>query len=79
MKPNYNEPQALRVLERLEVAPLTPMQAFSELGVYRVAAVVHRLRQMGYPIVSESIEVQTRNGSARTVRYCVQPKPWGAQ
>lgn len=62
--------QELAVLARLRRGPLTPLQALSELGVMRLAAVVHRLKALGWDITTENIETDCRGGrTARVARY----------
>lgn len=49
---------------------LTSLEAWQELGTSRLAADVHELRGMGWPIVSEEIDVQARDGrTARVACY----------
>lgn len=62
--------QAGTVLDRLKRGPLTPLEALRELGVMRLAAVVHRLRQQGVAIVSHTLEVpKATGGVARVAQY----------
>jgi hypothetical protein len=61
--------QADQVLEILKArGAITPMTALRELGVMRLAARALELRQMGYPILTEMVETQSRG---RTVRHAV--------
>lgn len=65
-----NGEQEIQVLVRLRKGPLTPLQALSELGVYRLAAVVHRLRRRGWDIASEELEVTCKGArQARVAQY----------
>ena len=50
----------LRFLE--EEGTITSMQAFSELGITRLAAVIFTLKEKGYPIEKEDIIVRNRYG-----------------
>lgn len=43
---------------------INPMQAWQELGIYRLAARALELKQEGYPIRRELIEVNNRFGEA---------------
>ena len=55
--------QAEWVLDLLEGGmKLTPMDAFSEHGITRLAARVHELRRDGFEIETEMIEVRNRFG-----------------
>lgn len=55
--------QDSRVLEwLLEGRELDPLEAWVQLGVYRLAAVVHRLRQDGYDIETGRKKVKNRYG-----------------
>lgn len=71
MTPSGQQERA--VLRRLKRGPLTPQQALEQLGVYRLAAVVYRLRDAGHPIVTEIVKVPCRSGGAgRIARYHLQ-------
>lgn len=62
--------QETQVLARLRRGPLTPLEALAELGVYRLAAVVYRLRGRGWPIETEELKTPCRGGrTARVARY----------
>lgn len=64
------KPQTRKVLKALEQGPLTPMTARKDLGIDRLAARIHELRQAGYRIHSALIRVKTReNSRARIARY----------
>lgn len=66
-----------RVLRRLEIGPLNPLQSWRELGVYRLAARVHDLREQGYAIGKDSINVENRYGeTCRVAQYTLtSPEP----
>ena len=57
--------QCDEVLRRLKRGPLTPAEAFTELGVYRLAARINNLRDAGHNIVTDW---QETNGK-RYARY----------
>lgn len=63
--------QTDRVLERLKKAPLTQLEALTELGVMRLGARILELREAGHPIETETVEVATRisGETARVARY----------
>lgn len=70
--------QETQVLARLRRGPLTPLEALKELGVYRLAAVVYRLRDAGWPIDTEELKTPCRNGrTARVARYHLTRTPRG--
>lgn len=51
------------VLDYLErYASITQGEALQELGIARLAARIHELRQMGVPILTKLVDVPTRNG-----------------
>lgn len=66
--------QTDRVLERLQRAPLTQMEALTELGVMRLGARILELREAGHKIETETVEVATRisGETARVARYRLQ-------
>jgi hypothetical protein len=51
-------------------AGITSMEAFKELGVTRLSAVIFNLRKKGYDIESETVEVRDRFGEhCKVARY----------
>lgn len=49
---------------------LTSREAWQEFGAARLAAVIHELKRLGWPIVAEEIEVPCRgNRIAKVARY----------
>ena len=66
--------QTDRVLTRLRAAPLTQMEALTELGVMRLGARILELREAGHKIETETVEVATRiaGQTARVARYRLQ-------
>ena len=65
--------QAERILRHLsDVGSITPLEALSEYGVYRLAAVVCKLRKDGIPIDSDTVHGKNRYGeSTRYARYFI--------
>jgi hypothetical protein len=62
--------QCDRVLKWLEHKPITPLEAWAELGVYRLGARIWDLRDRGHEIVSRMVTVQNRFGeSCRVAQY----------
>lgn len=62
--------QCERVLNRLEQGPITPMEAWNELGVYRLAARVCDLKEAGHNISKETVSVANRFGEeCHVARY----------
>ncbi len=41
---------------------IDPLQAWQELGIYRLSACIHRLRKQGHNIISNRKRVQNRFG-----------------
>lgn len=66
MKMNHhNKTQHDMVLEHLASGrPITPIEALNQYGVFRLAAIVHVLRNEGYDIVTDLI-AGPRNKFAR--------------
>ena len=53
-----------------EYGSITTMEAFTDLGISRLASRIHDLQDMGYQITRESIQVKNRYGEAvRCTRY----------
>jgi len=46
---------------------IDPLQAWQELGIYRLAACIHRLRKQGHNIISNRKKVQNRFGEVCNV------------
>ncbi len=66
--------QTARLLERLERAPITSLEALNELGIARCGARVWDLRRQGYNVHSEIIPVQNRYGdTCHVARYSLAP------
>lgn len=60
--------QKSRLLEHLRTfGRINPLQAWTQLGIYRLAAVVHLLRSDGEEIATEMVEVRNRWGETVTV------------
>ena len=67
--------QADRVLQYIrDFGSITPLEAVSDLGCYRLSARIFDLRRAGYVIGSEEITVKNRYGQRCTVaRYTERP------
>ncbi len=53
--------QQARLLEHLELhTQIDPLEAWTKLGIYRLSAIVHLLRQAGIKIRTERMEVSNR-------------------
>ena len=62
--------QCERLLNRLERGPITPMEAWNELGIYRLASRVKDLRDKGHNITGSRVSLANRFGeSCRVARY----------
>lgn len=48
---------------------IAPREAVSDLGIYRLAAVIHDLKKDGYPIKSELVTEKTQYGYKTFARY----------
>ena len=49
---------------------LTPLDAYLEYGIMRLAAVVHELREEGYPIITTMKPIPNRRGEiCRVAEY----------
>lgn len=46
---------------------ITPKDAEDELGIMRLAAVIHTVKKLGYAICTEYVNVKDRWGAKRTV------------
>jgi hypothetical protein len=64
------ESQNIRVLQRLQVGPLTPLEAINEFGITRLSARIHDLRADGHIINCENVKVLNRfQQECRVSRY----------
>lgn len=63
--------QTARLLEyQRQHGSITPMQAWNELGIYRLAARVSDLQAQGHAILAERVTVQNRHGEpCRVAEY----------
>ncbi len=53
--------QKQRVLEYLQEGnTITSLDAFYELGITRISAVVYNLRKDGHPLIKENVKVMNR-------------------
>ncbi len=65
-----NENQADALLRELDRGPVTALQALERLGISRTAARVFELRQRGFDITSQMVEVRNRHGElCRVAQY----------
>ena len=74
--------QDQRLLNYLEqYGKVNPLEAWKELGIYRLSAAVLRLRKLGYNIVTNRIDVKNKfNESCHVAEYHLvsdEPKPQG--
>jgi len=62
--------QCDRLLDRLKRGPITPMEAWSELGIYRLGARIFDLKASGHDIDRELVPVSNRFGEeCRVAQY----------
>jgi len=60
-----SETQDERLLKHLQMYnTIDPLRAWQLLGIYRLSAVIHRLRKVGYNIVTERMKVQNQFGES---------------
>ena len=66
--------QQARLMEHLELHnQIDPLEAWTKLGIYRLAAVVHLLRQDGIKIKTERMEVSNRfNETCNVANYVLE-------
>ena len=69
-KPTQNE----RIIAYInEFGSITQMDAFQDLGVFRLASRISDLKRLGYPIVSKTETVRNRFGEPCSIkRYSLQ-------
>lgn len=72
-------PQQVRLLAHLRlVDSVTPLEAWKELGIYRLSAVVYELREAGYDIDTAFVSVTNQFGEpCRIARYTLNEKGVG--
>lgn len=68
--------QEIRLLAYLKQhMTIQPMEAWAQLGIYRLAAVIHRLREAGFEIETDRINVTNRFGEdCNVARYTYRGK-----
>jgi len=60
--------QTQRILEYLnEYKQITPLEAMRDLGIYRLASRIFDLKEQGYNIHTEMVDVKNRYGSTTKV------------
>lgn len=65
--------QTERVLKHLERKSITSLEAFDKYGITRLSAVIFNLRDAGYDIGTEMIEVKNRYGdTCRVAEYTLK-------
>ena len=65
-----------RLLEHLErFNSVNPLEAWTQLGIYRLSACVHRLRNRGYKIKTDLVPVQNQFGeTCHVAKYTLEPQ-----
>jgi hypothetical protein len=62
--------QTQKLLAALLEGPVTAMHALNKLGIYRVSARIHELREAGYMITTQLVGVTNRDGGkCRVAEY----------
>jgi hypothetical protein len=68
-----------RLLARLQLGPITPMEAWSELGIYRLGARIFELKRAGHKIIRKTVVVKNRhNEDCRVAQYSLEPSKGAA-
>ena len=55
----------------LDGKSITPLEALNKFGIFRLAAVVHELRDEGLDIITEKFQVSPKK---RVARYYIKPE-----
>ena len=55
----------------LQGKSITPLEALNKFGIFRLAAVVHELRNEGLDIITEKFQVSPKK---RVARYYIKPE-----
>jgi len=61
--------QQTQVLNHLKKEPLTPLVALRKYGTLRLAALVYNLKDEGHNILSERVNVGTKNKPKFVAKY----------
>jgi hypothetical protein len=75
MAQQKNPTQAATVLRHIKRGWITPMQAFEQYGITRLAARVFELREEGHIVKTKSVKVPTRTGRDAVVTAYKLDKP----
>ena len=59
--------KVIRYMERN--GGITTMQAYTDLGITRLASRIHEIKRLGISIESQSVTVPTRDGKTTVTRY----------
>ena len=51
---------------------ITPLEALSEYGCFRLGARIWDLKKNGHPIQKKMVEVPTRDGTTRVAQYWME-------
>lgn len=49
--------------------PITPLEALSKFGCFRLGARIHELKEAGHVIDKRMVKVKTRDGITRVAEY----------
>lgn len=61
-----------KLLQALKQRPMTKLEMLRDLVILHGGEIVRRLREHGYSIVTEMIDVVTRDGSSKVARYTLE-------
>jgi hypothetical protein len=59
--------QKQRLLEALKTRQINPLEAWVDLGIYRLSAIVFELKRHGHNIVTHRLEVKNRFDEVVTI------------
>ena len=67
------ETHTAKVLSHLKSGKsITPLEAFSKYGCFRLGARIWDLKKKGHPIQKTMVEVPTRDGTTRVAQYWME-------
>jgi hypothetical protein len=69
--------QAQRLLQYLKDAPINPLESWRSLGIYRLAARINDLRNVGHNITKTMIKVKNLYGeTVKVAEYQLDKARW---
>lgn len=61
--------QKTQILNHLQKAPITPLEALKKYGSFRLAAIIHDLRNEGHTIFTDNLNVGTKKKPKYVAKY----------